>query len=260
MPIRGKEMIKYYSLIVLSMISISTWAGDYYSQHATGWHWYDDPKEENNDKKITENEKTASISNDPNVVVSEAKKRVKTALNQMIAQPTPDNVKNYITLQEQLNDRAEKIANLWEEVLLKNPQLNYSLTHPTNNIGLQVYHEQESIQKDQAMRIFAEKTGLFFFYKSTCPYCKRFSPILKSFADKNGMVIIPITLDGIALPEFPNSKVDTGQAAQFKVSVTPAVFAVNPYTQKAFPVAYGLTSETELRDNIYKIMKNSQGS
>lgn len=256
---KEKIMVKHIFLLVLLMSSMTVWAGDYYSQHATGWHWYDDPKEEKATKKTIEKENASQVNNDPNTVVADAKKRVKTALNQMIAQPTSDNVRNYIALQEQLSDRAEKIANLWEQVLLKNPNLNYGITHPTNNIGLQVYHEQESVQKDQALKIFSEKTGLFFFYKSTCPYCKRFAPILKSFADKNGMAIIPITLDGIALPEFPNSKTDTGQAAQFKVSVTPAVFAVNPYTQKAFPVAYGLTSETELRDNIYKIIKNDHG-
>jgi conjugal transfer pilus assembly protein TraF len=61
-------------------------------------------------------------------------------------------------------------------------------------------------------------------------------------------------MDGIPLPEFPDSRTDSGQAKTFKVTVTPALFAVNPYTQKAFPVAYGLTSETELRDNIHRLM------
>jgi hypothetical protein len=43
------------------------------------------------------------------------------------------------------------------------------------------------------------------------------------------------------------------------VTVTPSLFAVNPYTQKAVAVAYGLTSETELRDNIYKLVTQYQG-
>ena len=54
-------------------------------------------------------------------------------------------------------------------------------------------------------------------------------------------------------------KTDSGQAIQFQVKATPAVFAVNPTTGKAFPIAYGLTSETELRDNIYNIVKRYEG-
>ena len=142
---------------------------------------------------------------------------------------------------------------------MTHPELNYSLDHPTNQVGIQIYQEEESKKKDTAIQVFKKQYGLFFFYKSTCPYCKRFAPILASFALRYGLAIIPITLDGIPLPEFPNTRNDTGQASKFHVSMTPALFAVNPYTQKAFPVAYGLTSETELRDNIYKIMTQYQG-
>lgn len=223
---------------------------DYYSEHAVGWHWYDDPKEQGKIK----NPANRPEQNDPNAIVNNIRKKITTALNKVIAEPTIANVEQYIALQEQLNDRAEKVSNLWEQALLRNPQLNYSLSHPTNNVALQVYHAQESQKKENAIRLFANKTGLFFFYRSTCAYCQRFAPILKSFSEHNGITIIPITLDGISLPEFPHSKIDSGQAAQFHVTMTPSLFAVNPYTQKAFPVAYGLTSETELRDNIYKTM------
>ncbi len=250
----ARNLILHSILIVIFALTGMCYASDYYSQHAVGWHWYDDPKEENIKKKEPVVDK-----NDPNVIVKSARNQITTALNKVIAQPTLENIQQYIALQEELNNRAEKISDLWQEALLKNPALNYSINHPTNNVGLQVYHEQESKSKDEAMKLFASKTGLFFFYKSTCPYCQRFASIIKNFAERNGMTVIPITLDGISLPEFPNSKIDSGQAAQFHVTVTPSVFAVNPYTQKAFPVAYGLTSETELRDNIYNIVTSYQG-
>lgn len=237
-------------MILLCMANQTTFAENYYVDHAVGWHWYDDPKEKTKVKTHAEN----LASNDPNMIVNAARKKITTALNTVIAQPTIENVENYIALQEQLSNRAERVGELWQQVLLKNPALNYSLTHPTNNVALQVYHEEESKKKEAAIRLFAKETGLFFFYKSACSYCQRFAPILKNFAERNGLTIVPITLDGISLQEFPNSRKDSGQAAKFHVKMTPSLFAVNPYTQKAFPVAYGLTSETELRDNIYKIM------
>lgn len=243
-------------IVIVACVSHSAYAKDYYDEHAVGWHWYDDPKEEDVKKAL---QKPIEKTNDPNVVVSNAKKRITTALNTMIAEPTVQNAERYIALQEELNNRAEKVADVWQQALLKNPSLNYSLSHPTNNIALQVYHEKESIEKEVVIQAFAKKAGLFFFYRSTCHYCQRFAPILKNFAERNGMAIIPITLDGISLPEFPNSKTDSGQAIQFQVKATPAVFAVNPTTGKAFPIAYGLTSETELRDNIYNIVKRYEG-
>lgn len=236
-------------------MTLNVYAEDFYSQHAVGWHWYDDPQEKKEEKP-----KNFVIQRDPNQVVASARTKITTALNKVIAEPTQENLENYLALQEQLNQRAEKVANLWQQVLLKNPEINYALTHPTNSVGIQVYNEKISGEKESALKIFSKQTGLFFFYKSTCPYCQRFAPILKSFAERNGISIIPITMDGVSLPEFPNSKIDSGQANQFHVTMTPALFAVNPYTQKAFPVAYGLTSETELRDNIYKIMKQYGGS
>lgn len=247
-----RRLIKLMFFLLL-LVNRVAFADDYYSQHAIGWHWYDDPtekKEIKNNSADNKNEKQ-----DPNTVVETARKRITTALNKVIAEPTIKNLQQYLALQEQLGDRAEKVAELWQQVLLKNPELNYSLSHPTNNVALQVYHEEQSKEKEEALKLFSKQTGLFFFYRSTCKYCQRFAPILKSFAKRNGITVIPITMDGIPLPEFPNSKSDSGQSIQFHVTMTPSLFAVNPYTQKAFPVAYGLTSETELRDNIYKIMK-----
>lgn len=251
-----KRVINIMMVLFMVCINQNGHAEDYYHSHAIGWHWYDDPNEEmiKNDKQ-----KFTSSTNDPNTVVSDARQKIKTALNTMIANPTVGNVEHYISLQEELNNRAEKVAEVWQTALLKNPALNYSLNHPTNNIGLQVYHEKESQEKEAVIQTFARKAGLFFFYKSTCQYCQRFAPILKNFSARNHITIIPITLDGISLPEFPHSKIDNGQAIQFQVKATPAVFAVNPATGKAFPIAYGLTSETELRDNLYNIIKRYEG-
>ena len=46
-----------------------------------------------------------------------------------------ENIKNYKIVQDQLSRQAEKFSNKWKEVLLENPELDYSLIHPTNNAG-----------------------------------------------------------------------------------------------------------------------------
>ena len=247
-------MAKYLILVLSLFCSATSFANDYYAQHETGWYWFDDPAH----KQIKNGTEQPNQESDATKNVENARKMIKQALDKAIVDPTPENVEQYIALQNQMSERANKFANTWQQVLLNRPELNYSISHPTNNVALQVYHENESKDKDAALEQFAQHSGLFFFYRSTCPYCQRFAPILKHFAEAHHIVVIPITMDGISLPEFPDSKQDSGQAEKFRVTVEPSLYAVDPLTQKAYPVAYGLTSETELQNNIYNIMTHYQ--
>ncbi len=218
----------------------------YFNEHAKGWHWYDDPKQ-------NQSEEEDEVKNDPVRQMSAVRATVDRALNEAILNPTQETVSNYISLQNQVNHQSEKFEKYWKAVLLAEPKLDYSLKHPTNNIAKQVESNQESLNENAVIRELAKKSGLFFFYRSSCPYCVRFAPIVKDFAETYGITVIPITTDGISLPEFPNSYPNHGQAEKFNVTVEPALFAVNPYTQKAFPIAYGLTSEADLKKRVLDI-------
>jgi len=230
----------------------ATVAPTYYDKHAQGWHWYQDPQEK---KKNEKSDVTLSSKNDPTQQMKMMRKAVQKSLDNAILSPTRENVAAYIRIQNEVNERAEKFSSVWEQALLQEPSLNYQLIYPTTKVALDVYHENESKEKEVVVAQFAKERGLFFFYRSSCVYCKKFAPILVNFANRYGISVIPITLDGNRLPEFPQTVLDSGQAAQMNVTVTPSLFAINPYTNKAYPIAYGLVSETELRDTIYKTMQ-----
>lgn len=224
----------------------------YFSEHAKGWHWYDDPRKDLSDEENKSED-------DPVVKMNAVRATVDHALNEAVLNPTPQTVSHYIDLQNQLNHHAEKFEKYWKSALLRDPLLDYSLKHPTNTIAKQVEYDQESLNENQAIRELAKKSGLFFFYRSSCPYCVRFAPIVKDFAKTYDITVIPITTDGISLPEFPNSYPNQGQAEKFHVTVEPALFAVDPYTQKAFPIAYGLTSEADLKKRVLDIATHFEG-
>lgn len=237
-------------LIVTFMPFSWCYAGnnDYYSDHAKGWHWYDDPKNE-----IKDDEAEAQ---DPVIQMDAIRATIKRTLDQAVLNPTKENVKHYKEVQDQLSQQAEKFSARWKEVLLENPELDYSLIHPTNNAGRMIESDQNHAKEDEAIKQLASKSGLFFFYHSTCPYCRSFAPIVKQFAEIYGIKVIPITTDGISLPEFPNSYINQGQAQRFGVHVEPALFAVNPYTEKAFPITYGLLSLADLKTKVLEIATN----
>jgi len=253
-------MVKSWTyMITLAMaglffISIQTFASEsgYFSDHAKGWHWYDDPKQD-------QTEEEDELKHDPVLQMGAIRATVDKALNEAVLTPTKDNVSHYISLQNQLTHHAEKFEKYWKAALLEHPELDYSLKHPTNNIAKQVESDQENLHENAVIHELAKKSGLFFFYRSSCPYCVRFAPIVKDFAETYGITVIPITTDGISLPEFPNSYPNQGQAEKFHVTVEPALYAVNPYTHQAFPIAYGLTSEADLKKRVLDIATHFGG-
>ena len=139
------------------------------------------------------------------------------------------------------------------KVVATNVATNAKVEHPTNAVAKQIYLDTHNEKETAVISQFFKTRGLFFFYSSTCPYCQKFAPIVKSFAARHGILVIPITTDGIPLPDFPNSRTDIGQARKFKIRITPALFAVNPYNNKALPIAYGFISESDLRQRILDI-------
>ena len=234
-------------VFMLSFISLGSWADEtYYGQHAMGWHWY---KEEMPAAKKLQK-------SNPVTQMEALKKTITYVLDKAILNPTEENVRAYIKLQTLVSNQASLFSRMWQKVLWHNPELDYALLHPVNSMGRKVDLSLKRQAEEMAIGQLRQESGLFFFYRSTCPYCQRFAPIVKNFAHKYGLTVIPITTDGIVLPEFPDSKSDRGQAARFNVTYEPALFAVNPYTGRAYPLSYGLVSEQELRERILDIARN----
>jgi conjugal transfer pilus assembly protein TraF len=243
--ISWKVIVILLWVITVTCFSSSAKADNFWETPAEGWHWYRETEENS-----TDNEKSGL---DPIQKMSVLQEQVKQSLDLAILNPTVDNVRNYITLQNQIGERAQRFSEVWRTVLLNFPELDFSLQHPTNGMAKQIYLDQNHQQEDAAIQKLAAHSGLFFFYRSTCPYCQRFAPIVKDFSQRYHLTVIPITTDGISLPDFPGSRTDQGQAARLKVTMEPALFTVDPQNHRIIPVSYGLLSEDELRQRLLEI-------
>ena len=93
----------------------------YFNDHAQGWHWYKDPKEQK-----TEDDDQ----NDPISQMNAVRAAVERAKDKMVLYPTKENVKNYIAVQNKVSGNAAELSKTWREVLLENPELDFSLVHP----------------------------------------------------------------------------------------------------------------------------------
>ncbi len=216
--------------------------------HSEGWHWYHDPQATKKQAAPIEQ------NGDPVAAMKALQQQVNVALDRAILFPTQANVKDYMALQNRVTAQTAIFTNVWKQVLVENPALDYSIAHPTSSLGRTVYLKQYRENQDKVIQQFAHQYGLFFFYRGDCPYCHQFAPILKAFSDHYGVTVIPISLGGGMLAQFPNSRADNGQAARLHVEVTPSLFAVDPRAQKIIPVAYGFMSDDALGQRIFHIM------
>ena len=82
------------------------------------------------------------------------------------------------------------------------------------------------------------------------------APLIKDFSGKYNWNVLAVSLDGKALPEFPNAKQDNGIGANLKVTSVPALFAVHPITKAIIPLAQGMISETEIEDRVLLLTKS----
>jgi conjugal transfer pilus assembly protein TraF len=93
----------------------------------------------------------------------------------------------------------------------------------------------------------SQATGLIYFYRSDCPYCKRFSPELKQFQQETGMTVLPIALDNAPPPgaHWDNWRPNNGLAEQLNATTVPAVFMLGP-NDVIEPITLGLIDLNEL--------------
>ncbi len=225
----------------------------YYERHSEGWFWYQDPEPEP-EPDTEEPEAQAPASADPIAALSAFQKEIEIAKARAILEPTDENLKTYLHLNQLAMNRAGNFAQAWQRVVWTTPVLDSRLTHPVNDQAVQVFNDEKLRLVDGFLAKTARSHGLFFFFKGSCPFCHKFAPVLKAFAETYGFHIIPISLDGGTLPDFPNPRLNTDMSRSLNVDTVPAVFLVNPRDRAIHPVAFGYVSWTELRRRIYTLM------
>lgn len=247
----------------LSLITTPV-AATYYDRKAEGWHWYEDRyqkaeirEQKKNSQVGKEGEKVAKSKveisksyNDPLVRLGAFKKEVERLKAIAVLNPTFHNVKAYMVIQKELMDRGTRFAQKWMEVVYTTPKLDYTLRHPTSQAARHVYLDQEREKMEIQIRALSKTHGLFFFYSSQCAYCKQFAPIVKAFAEKYSWEVLPISLDGNVLPEFPHTKVDNGSALALGIQSVPTLLAVEPKTGKVIPLSHGMSTHDQIEDRI----------
>lgn len=222
-----------------------------------GWHWYLQEQPE----KATDPSEPVDATTDPMERIVAIQQELERRKTQAVLDPTEQNILAYVTYQREQLNRASTFSDQFRRVLWTHPELDYTLERPTSSLAKKVWLEKRGADQTDAVQALAKNYGLFFFFRSDCPYCRRFAPILKAFTLQYGLQVIPVSLDGGGLPEYPAPQLNQGQFERLmgRRAIVPAVLAVNPQTQQVVPVSYGLVTQEELQKRIHVLTQLEVG-
>ena len=233
------------------LIAMPIEASLFYKKHSEGWLWYETKPKET--KTPVEKETPTVASKTPTQEVEALKKELNDLLNKAILYPTPENVIHYKRKQEVFMEQSHEFARTWQKVTFENPDLDYSLKFPTQHTARLIYKEEEGRAKDQVLRTLSKDYGLFYIFRSDCRYCESFAPVVKGFAQKYGWSVFAISGDGGPSSAFPKAQINNGIIENLKIETFPALIAVHPETGKVIPLAYGMTSLSDIETRAYSL-------
>jgi conjugal transfer pilus assembly protein TraF len=226
------------------MLSTSLFAG-WHDRRAEGWAWYEEVvKEEEDEEEDTSSQSTAS----------ENLKKIQEELEEVKAKavldPTEENVLAYIQLQDQWMQNSTEFAKTWKKVLMSNPNLDQTTKTPVSQYGIQAYKHAKFQDLAAKIKALGETQGMFFFYEGSKTLSQSLSKIVKMFEGKYGWKIFPVSMDGVILPDFPESQINNGIADKLEIKIFPSLFAVDPKKNKVNPIAFGPVSLVDIEKNI----------
>lgn len=228
----------------------------YYNDNARGWYWYEKPAVKKKKEKKPEPVIASSGGNSSpsqmsaRDILKKQGENWENAAAEAALNPTPENLQRYMMLTMAVNAQSERFATSLKNSLRLNPQFDYTIEHPVNPQAIIAKNEQRNEISDSKLKFVAKESGIIFFFRSDCPYCHRFAPIMKTFASMYGFDVIPVSLDGGGLPEYPNPQKNVDMGRKLNVSTVPAVFLVNPSKNIVSTVGYGFVDYAELQHRV----------
>ena len=228
----------------------------YWQQHREGWFWYRDPLP----PTARPAPKAPATPARPRELADfEAmQQRLETLKRVAVMNPTDDNLMAYMRFQRMVMDRSQVFADRWQRLVWREPSLDYaSEGRPTNTLAIAAFDERQRDRDTATVRQLAATHGLVFVFRSDCPFCHRFAPVLKRFAQTHRLTVLAVSLDGGSLPEYPDARPDNGIAARLNARAVPALYLTQPSRREFRPVGFGLMSDTDLLERIAALAREA---
>lgn len=235
----------------------------YYNDRERGWFWYEDPAEDE-EKEVVKPQAQVSTPVQPVLSPREILKKQgeqwEDALATAILEPSKENYQNYLAMTAQIQQQSQEFATGFKQAIWVTPEYDYTLQKPRTTQAIVANNQEELRLNEQELYRLSQENGLIFFFRSDCPYCHRFAPVLKKFSEQYGFAIIPVSLDGGGLPEYQYPKRNYDLGRKLNVEVVPALFMVNPDTNSVSTVGYGYSDWSTLTTKVLFAAQQLEGT
>ena len=207
--------------------------GRFYDDRHRGWYWFEeDPDRVPPPEPVQPqpgSEATPSETHPPfsvewlRIELEEAKVRA-------IDHPTRENIEYYAYLEKVAMDKAERFALMRQQVAMLNPGLDETIDNPVTTIARTARRDEQVSEQSRILSDLAKSIGIYYFFKSDCPYCAKQNRALLEMNRQFGFSILAISVDGRAMPDgvFNDWLPDQGQAAMLGIESTPTLYVVRP--------------------------------
>jgi conjugal transfer pilus assembly protein TraF len=232
-----------FSCLLCTLLPFTLLAG-WHERKAEGWSWYEDQRK--SDKEGTIEEPSPNSTEQ----IVQVRKNLEEKLAAALLEPTPENIRLYMEEQQKWVERSSHFAQVWAQLLLNHPHLDYTATSiPVSQYGLQLYKQNLQEEKEKLIASLVNDYGLFFFYEGQNEASALFGRIVQELAKKYGWETIAISIDGVELQGVASRK-DNGIVQTLGIDLVPALYLINPKTNIAIPVAFGLVAMDQIENNI----------
>lgn len=242
-------------IAIVALVTQGVALADLYQKQPDGWVWYQDSEvAPNKPQEKPKQMGTVTIvgGKSPRETLKAMGDEMEDAEAQSILNPTPDNIRHALMLKKQILAMTNVYADRVERTIWQNPELDYTLERPMRQDTIFAAGQVQADRLKAGLAEASKTSALVYVMRSDCPYCKKFSPLLKEFAKLHGMTIIPISLDGHGNSDFPYPKRDLSilRAKGMIPEVVPALYLVNPRKDQVEPVGFGLMNAADLENRV----------
>lgn len=166
-----------------------------------GFFWYDDAARKTEEEIM---ETTPPLSSSPQSVQEEKielnskwlKDNMPRLLTQAMDNPTPENLSRFYTAQRLMLDIGTRFSDKSKDYFLKNPMMSEKRRQPVEKVALDAHRTVVEKNQQTVMKDIFTKSGLFFFFQSTCQFCHEESQTLQFIQNYYSVEILPVSMDG----------------------------------------------------------------
>ncbi len=234
-------------LTVLGILSTQLRADIFYDQNPQSWIWYHDfVLKPIKSKMVATPQHTPT---DAKATLRQMGEHMEQAEAKAMLSPNDKNISEALTARRQVLVMAGQYADAFERFIWTHPDFDFALHHAQRSDSLMAVADQQRKDIDSGLAQGALSQGLLYVFRSDCPYCRKFSPLLRQFSSRYGFSVMSFSLDGKGNDDFPFPWKDPTLLWRHHLlpEVVPALYLVNPRSDQVQTVGFGLMNWVDLR-------------